>query len=205
MFRVGSGRIGQPSEEYALEQNDRRHPAREFRTSDCAGGSHHSTHHSYRVDSTTRRFCSNCIRKVFFQHVQASNQCAQRLNHEDREVREGKHLENPVVLWSAVLALVLCEPRVHRVQSLFCVSPNWYLEYCIRNMHITRWRRLRDGAPAPWQADKTPVNSAFGDTTGRAAKEMGGLDMLEAFSMRKPRAYFSDPVVHVCSSRQKEQ
>ena len=27
---------------------------------------------------------------------------------------------------------------------------------------------------------------------------MGGLDMLEAFSMRKPRAYFSDPVVHLC-------
>ena len=50
-------------------------------------------------------------------------------------------------------------------------------------MHIKRWRRLRDGAPGPWQADKTPVNSAFGATTGRAAKQMGGLDMLEAFSM----------------------
>ena len=23
----------------------------------------------------------------------------------------------------------------------------------IRNMHFKRWRRLRDGAPAPWQAD----------------------------------------------------
>ena len=30
-------------------------------------------------------------------------------------------------------------------------------------------------------------------------------DMLEAFSMRKPRAYFGDPVfVHYCSSHQKE-
>ena len=61
---------------------------------------------------------------------------------------------------------------------------NW--TSCIRNMHIKRWRRLRDGAPAPWQADQTPINSAFGATTGRAAKKMGGLDMLEAFSMRKP-------------------
>ena len=40
----------------------------------------------------------------------------------------------------------------------------------IHRMHIKRWRRLRDGAPGPWQADKTPVNSAFGATTGRAAK-----------------------------------
>eukprot|EP00964_Phaeocystis_antarctica_P037351 scaffold21329_cov62-Phaeocystis_antarctica.AAC.4 len=32
--------------------------------------------------------------------------------------------------------------------------------------------------PALWQADKTPTNSAFGATTGRAAKKVGGLDML---------------------------
>eukprot|EP00964_Phaeocystis_antarctica_P059659 scaffold35445_cov56-Phaeocystis_antarctica.AAC.1 len=72
-------------------------------------------------------------------------------------------------------------------------------------MHFKRWRRLRDGAPAPWQADQTPINSAFGATTGRAAKKMGGLDMLEAFSVRKPLAYIDDPVVPYCSSRQKEQ
>ena len=51
---------------------------------------------------------------------------------------------------------------------------------------------LRDGADsemAPLPHGKqiqTPINSAFGATTGRAAKKMGGLDMLEAFSMRKP-------------------
>ena len=51
---------------------------------------------------------------------------------------------------------------------------------------------LRDGADeemAPLPHGKqiqTPINSAFGATTGRAAKNMGGLDMLKAFSMRKP-------------------
>eukprot|EP00964_Phaeocystis_antarctica_P112932 scaffold77049_cov100-Phaeocystis_antarctica.AAC.3 len=38
---------------------------------------------------------------------------------------------------------------------------------------------------------QTPINSAFGATTGRAAKKMGGLDMLEAFSMRKPHERIS--------------
>ena len=32
------------------------------------------SHHSYGVDSTTRRFCANGIMKVFFNDCQASNQ-----------------------------------------------------------------------------------------------------------------------------------
>ena len=47
---------------------------------------------------------------------------------------------------------------------------------------------------------QTPINSAFGATTGRAAKQTGGLDVLEAFSMKKPRVYFGDPVVHTTRS-----
>eukprot|EP00964_Phaeocystis_antarctica_P121641 scaffold85310_cov37-Phaeocystis_antarctica.AAC.1 len=45
---------------------------------------------------------------------------------------------------------------------------------------IKRWR------PPHGKQIQTPIHSAFGATTGRAAKKMGGLDMLEAFSMRKP-------------------
>eukprot|EP00964_Phaeocystis_antarctica_P114673 scaffold78623_cov76-Phaeocystis_antarctica.AAC.2 len=50
--------------------------------------------------------------------------------------------------------------------------------HTIHHSPTKRWSRLRDGAPAPWQADKTPINSAFGATTGRAAKMGGpGLDI----------------------------
>ena len=31
----------------------------------------------------------------------------------------------------------------------------------IRNMHIKRWRRLRDGAPAPWQAVTNAYKQRF--------------------------------------------
>ena len=59
-------------------------------------------------------------------------------------------------------------------------------------VQIKRWR------PCPMAGRQTnpPINSAFCSTTGRAVGKTGGLDMLEAFSMRKPQAYFSDPVVH---------
>ena len=30
-----------------------------------------------------------------------------------------------------------------------------------RRMHIKRWRRLRDGAPAPWQADTNAYKQRF--------------------------------------------
>ena len=50
------------------------------------------SHHSYRVDSATRRFRANCIVEVFFNDCQASNQCAQRGDRDDREVRDGTHI-----------------------------------------------------------------------------------------------------------------
>ena len=31
----------------------------------------------------------------------------------------------------------------------------------IRNMHFKRWRRLRDGAPAPWEADTNAYKQRF--------------------------------------------
>ena len=31
----------------------------------------------------------------------------------------------------------------------------------IHNMHIKRWRRLRDGGPAPWQADTNAYKQRF--------------------------------------------
>ena len=31
----------------------------------------------------------------------------------------------------------------------------------IHHMHIKRWRRLRDGAPAPWQADTNAYKQRF--------------------------------------------
>ena len=76
---------------------------------------------------------------------------------------------------------------------------------CIRRTHIKRRCKIRDTAPAPRQAGEMPQNSAFGGRTGCAAKKMGVLEVLEEFSMRKPREYFDNPVVHYCSSRQNEQ
>ena len=47
------------------------------------------SHHSYGVDSTTRRFCANCIMKVFFNDCQASNQWRSG-DRGDRELRDAK-------------------------------------------------------------------------------------------------------------------
>eukprot|EP00964_Phaeocystis_antarctica_P117356 scaffold81186_cov78-Phaeocystis_antarctica.AAC.1 len=43
--------------------------------------------------------------------------------------------------------------------------------------------RLRDGAPMPHGKQiQTPINSAFGATTGRAAKKMGGVGYARGIS-----------------------
>merc|ERR1712166_650856 len=45
-----------------------------------------------------------------------------------------------------------------------CDSKNiTILQTCvsIHRMHIKRWRRLRDGAPAPWQADTNAYKQRF--------------------------------------------
>ena len=38
---------------------------------------------------------------------------------------------------------------------------DWISGEAIRNMHFKRWRRLRDGAPAPWQADTNAYKQRF--------------------------------------------
>ena len=63
------------------------------------------SHHSYRMDSAKRRFRANCIVEVFFNDCQASNQCAQRGDRDDREVRDGKNI------WKCLHAGLHCIPR----------------------------------------------------------------------------------------------
>ena len=60
------------------------------------------SHHSYRTDSATRRFRANCIVEVFFNDCQASNQCAQRGDRDDLEVRDGKNIWKVPPRWSAL-------------------------------------------------------------------------------------------------------
>ena len=60
------------------------------------------SHHSYRVESATRRFRANCIVEVFFNDCQASNQCAQRGDRDDLEVRDGKNIWKVPPRWSAL-------------------------------------------------------------------------------------------------------
>ena len=47
------------------------------------------SHHSYGVDSTTRRFCANCIMKVFFNDCHKQVISARSAERGDREVRDG--------------------------------------------------------------------------------------------------------------------
>ena len=60
------------------------------------------SHHSYGVDSITRRFRADGIMKVFFNDCQASNQCAQRGDRDDLEVRDGKNIWKVPPRWSAL-------------------------------------------------------------------------------------------------------
>eukprot|EP00964_Phaeocystis_antarctica_P003612 scaffold1948_cov62-Phaeocystis_antarctica.AAC.7 len=54
-----------------------------------------------------------------------------------------------------------CRLRRSPISSI-CVLPRLLAaERRIRSMHIKRWRRLRDGAPAPWQADTNAYKQRF--------------------------------------------
>ena len=47
------------------------------------------------------------------------------------------------------------------VSLFFGANVCFWTERCIRNMHFKRWRRLRDGAPSPWQADTNAYKQRF--------------------------------------------
>eukprot|EP00964_Phaeocystis_antarctica_P045176 scaffold25993_cov31-Phaeocystis_antarctica.AAC.1 len=68
------------------------------------------------------------------------------------------------------LAALLRNGRANSARLRVCL-PAWAagcivccvccLGLSIRNMHFKRWRRLRDGAPAPWQADTNAYKQRF--------------------------------------------
>ena len=49
-------------------------------------------------------------------------------------------------------------------------------ELGIRNMHFKRWRRLRDGAPAPWQADTNAYKQRFWCHDRPRSEKNGGFE-----------------------------
>ena len=58
--------------------------------------------HSYGVDSTTRRFCANCIMKVFFTTIAKQVISVRSGDRDDRDVRDWKKSGKCPARWSAV-------------------------------------------------------------------------------------------------------
>ena len=80
------------------------------------------SHHSYGVDSITRRFRADGIMKVFFNDCQASNQyglTTQRSDRGDRELRDAKKSGK------CPHAGLHCSPR-HTGIVCLCVPRLWY-------------------------------------------------------------------------------
>ena len=58
----------------------------------------------------------------------------------------------------------LAPSRHHGTSFLLPAAPRasrFTASGAIRNMHFKRWRRLRDGAPAPWQVDTNAYKQRF--------------------------------------------
>jgi len=118
------------------------------------------------MDSAKRRFRANCIVEVFFNDCQASNQCAQRGDRDDREVRDGKNIwkvpPRCLRLYHRCAPSPISAGQLRRAASpLFgCTSPADSHRFHRRRRRRRRGRHRRNRRTPPPPPDTTAADAA---------------------------------------------